>query len=238
MRTEELLDEDDLDLDRVLRGALPPMPRSRAWERTQRDALLAFISTSAEAGAMPPASTPAAVDVRVHQTRVARRHRSVELAVGVAAAILLVVGLIVVTRSHAPDDAATPSGGATSPSAPAVPALPPSPLRPDLFPLLPAGAAHADEASAMYGGQIGWENPAASEALVARMVGDAMSAGIRLQVLSSFEIDQASFTAAEVITVAGTEMKLYVDDRGSPTTRSVVLPGSPTLMASGLDPVA
>ena len=45
MHTDELLE--DPELDRALRDLLPPMPRSRAWERAQRDELMAFISSGA-----------------------------------------------------------------------------------------------------------------------------------------------------------------------------------------------
>ena len=238
MRTDELPEE--FDVDRAVRDLLPAMPRSRAWESAKRDELVAYIS-SGSAGL--PASTriqdsevELAVQSAANDGRVNRPMRWA--LVGVAAAVVLVAGLVPRWLSTEPA-AETPgdSGVSVETTTTIVPDLPAHSLRPDRFPLLPADDSRAAASTANYGGQVGWDNPTSAEALVARLDGDTMTGAVQLRVLATVDDSMFPTGAREAINVAGTHMQLYVDG-GAPTLKTVVLPGTPALAATGLDPVS
>jgi hypothetical protein len=238
MPTDELLDE--FDVDRALRDLLPAMPRSRTWESAKRDELLAYISSGTSG--LPASTTTQGVDVEIDVqpgVSVGRVPRPMRRAlVGIAAAAVLFAGLVPRWLStepgvEAPDDSGVPVESTTS----IVPALPGSVLFPDRFPLVRADDPRAAASTANYGGQVGWDNPPSSEALVARLNGDTMTGAVQLQVLTSFDDSIFSRGAPESINIAGTDMKLYVQG-GTPTLKTVVLPGELTLAATGLDPVS
>jgi hypothetical protein len=134
--------------------------------------------------------------------------------------------------AQAPDDSGVPVESTTS----IVQALPGSVPFPDRFPLVPAGDARAAAATANYAGQVGWDNPSSAEALVAHLNGDTMTGAIELQVLASFDSSTLSIPTATV-NLAGTDMTIYAAG-GTPTLKTVVLPGSPALAVTGVDPVS
>jgi hypothetical protein len=238
MRTDELPDE--LDVDRILRDLLPAMPRSQAWESAKRDELLAYISSGSSESWAPTPTDDAAIEVAVQsdvtEGRVARPIR--RALIGVAAAMLLFAGLAPRWLSTEPGTA-TPndSGVPVASTVPSLPELPALSLHPDRFALVPADDPRAAASTAYYGGQASWDNPPSAEALVARLNGDMMTGAIQLQVLASLDSSTLSTRAAEAIKVAGTDMKLYVEF-GTPTLKTVVLPGTPALAATGVDPVS
>ena len=57
----------------------------------------------------------------------------------------------------------------------------------DRFPTLPSDDPRAAASTATYGGQLGWDNPATAEALVAYISSDTMTGAIQLQALASFD---------------------------------------------------
>ena len=228
MHTDELLE--DPELDRALRDLLPPMPRSRAWERAQRDELMAFISS----GAVRPTALSErrratfASDVQVDSDG-ARPTRPIK-ALLVAAAGVAVIVVSVALNSGSTEPVQGPESTIRSPLAVET-------LRPDRFPLVPVDDPRAAEASAEYGGQLSWENSPKSEALVARIDGDTMTGAIALSVSrDSFAVPFGT-AGAQTVTVAGTEMQLFIED-GTPALTAVVLRGQPTFVAIGLDPIA
>lgn len=113
MRTDDVLD--DRGMDRALRELLAPMPRSRAWERVQRELLLAFIETGERPGDAV-ASDETSVEPLELQTRgdLARldgprsRHRTLVLGGVAAAVVLLVIGLVATPRADAPPPVQAP----------------------------------------------------------------------------------------------------------------------------------
>jgi hypothetical protein len=238
MRTDELPDE--FNVDRALRDLLPEMPRSRMWESAKRDELLAYISSGSSESSAPTTTHDPAVEVAVRsdvtEGRVARPMR--RLLVGIAAAIMLIAGLAprwlsTEPGTDTPNDSAVPVAS----TVPSLPDLPAPSVHPDRFAVVPPGDSRAATSTGYYGGQLGWDNPPSAEALVARLNGDVMTGAIQLQVLASFDSRTLSITGADVINVAGTDMKLYVEG-GTPTLKTVVLPGTPALAATGVDPVS
>lgn len=100
MRTDERLDD---ELDRAVRDLLPPMPRSPAWERNQRDRLLDYIvndpnrvPATREAGSVEHTDVDTIVDLSSggNGRLVHRQWRWI----GAAAAAALVVGALVVAQ--------------------------------------------------------------------------------------------------------------------------------------------
>lgn len=115
MRTDDILD--DHDLDRALRDLLEPMPRSTAWERSQRDRLLTYIET----GEIDADAEPSGVVVRIAEidpdnewiSAGPSRHRLLVLGGTAAAVILLLVGLVMMTQQR--DDRSPVQAPATEP---------------------------------------------------------------------------------------------------------------------------
>jgi hypothetical protein len=159
---------------------------------------------------------------------------------GAAAAVtILVVGLLAVQRpADAPAPAQQPATTTASTTATPsqVPALPASVLAPDQFGVVSDSWPTAPTASAMWGGQLGWDNATAAEALVARRDGGLIRDGIALSVSSDGTRDQFRGVPQQA-TVAGVPVEIYVEN-GSPAITTVVLPGTPEVTASGLDPIA
>jgi|GEM_PF-6774607 len=237
MRTDELAD--DFDIDDALRDLLPPMPRSQSWEKAKRDELLAYISTGRSDVPASTRTQDPLVELAVRSDEIdARGPRSMKRAIiGIAAAVVLIAGLVprwLSTESHSETPA--DSGVVVESTVAPVADLPSSPLRPDRFPILPADDPRAATSSANYGGQLGWDNPASAEALVARVNGDTMTGAIQLQALASFDSSTYSLPTSP-INVAGTDMTIFAAG-GTPTLKTVVLPGSPALAVTGLDPVS
>jgi hypothetical protein len=156
--------------------------------------------------------------------------------VGIAAAIVLFAGLVPRWLSTEPGTQ-TPNDSIVPSTVHSLPDLPVPSLHPDVFAVVPADDARAAASTANYGGQLAWDEPPSAEALVARFKGDTMTGAIQLRVLASFDSSSLSIAAADAINVAGTDMKLYVEG-GTPTLKTVVLPGTPALAATGLDPVS
>ncbi|MFN3258114.1 MAG: hypothetical protein ACE37B_20740 [Ilumatobacter sp.] len=242
MSLDELNDD---QLDRRLRELLPPSPRSRSWERVQRDRLIHFITTghvNLPNDAPTSADEPGASGLLLELTtpRQDRAPSRIWLFAGAAAAVtILVVGLLAVQRpADAPAPAQQPATTtpATTATPSQVPALPASALAPDQFGVVSDSWPTAPTASAMWGGQLGWDNATAAEALVARRDGDLLRDGIALSVRSDASSDQLRGTPQQA-TVAGVPVEIYVEN-GSPAITTVVLPGTPTVTVSGLDPIS
>jgi hypothetical protein len=242
MSLDELTDN---QLDRRLRELLPPSPRSRSWERVQRDRLIHFITTGdvdlpddASTSANEPGASGLLLELTAPQQD--RGRSRFWLFAGAAAAVtILVVGLLAVQRpAGAPVPAQQPetttASTTTMPSQ--VPALPASALTPDQFGVVSDSWPTAGTASAMWGGQLGWDNATAAEALVARRDGELLRDGIALSVSSDGSSGQLRGTPQQA-TVAGVPVEVYVEN-GSPAITTVVLAGTPTVTASGLDPIS
>jgi hypothetical protein len=242
MSLDELTDN---QLDQRLRELLPPSPRSRSWERVQRDRLIHFMTTGnvdLPDDATTSAAKPAASGLLLELTtpRQDRAPSRIWLFAGAAAAVtILVVGLLAVQR---PADAPTPAEQpatttASTTTAPSqVTALSAGALAPDQFGVVSDSWPTAATASAMWGGQLGWDNATAAEALVARRDGDLLRDGIALSVSSDGTRDQFRGVPQQA-TVAGVPVEVYVEN-GSPAITTVLLPGTPEVTASGLDPIA
>ncbi len=241
----ELTDE---QMDRLLREMLPRSAGSRAWEVAEREHLLRHISSGAVSSDahLPVELSGVDVDVSVpvgaHDIRVGidqpgarTRARRWLVPASVAAAAVLVLGLMAIERE--PDEPApaqqpvVTEGSAPSPVAPALPSDAPLP---DRFPIIDDAWPGADRATGWWGGQIGWENGAMTEALVARRDGDWLRDGIALTVRAGGPV--ASGTPRPTV-VAGQLVDVYVEN-GSPVLTTVVLPGSPVVTVSGRDPIA
>jgi hypothetical protein len=242
MSLDELTDN---QLDQRLRELLPPSPRSRSWERVQRDRLIHFMTTGnvdlpsdAPTSAAEPGASGLLLELAT--SRQDRARSRFWLFAGAAAAVtILVVGLLAVQRpADAPAPAQQPATTTPSTTAtpPQVPALPASVLAPDQFGVVSDSWPTAATASAMWGGQLGWDNATAAEALVARRDGELIRDGIALSVSSDGTRDQFRGVPRQA-TVAGVPVEVYVEN-GSPAITTVVLPGTPEVAASGLDPIA
>ncbi len=163
--------------------------------------------------------------------------------VAMVAACLLLVGAAVVgiaTRADVGEDAAEPAARPEPPPPPVeppeVPSSPEPPPSVDRFPVIPGGEPGAGQATAAWGGQIAWENPSRSHALVARVLDGVVTDGIALEVRSGWSGDEAPGAPQPTI-VAGLEVEVYVEG-GAPPLTTVVRTGEPVLTATGVDPVA
>lgn len=122
MRPDDVLE--DHDLDRALRDLLPPMPRSRAWERWQRDDLLAFIETGVtssrvardETGSVAGGEVVPLPDSLESAVHLRRAQRAKPMLLGVAAIFVLVVGLVAVQRNREPAPTQSPGSVASTPT--------------------------------------------------------------------------------------------------------------------------
>lgn len=245
MPLDELTDE---QLDRQLRELLSSSPRSHAWERTQRERLLHYITTGeTELHPTGPDTTADGGDASVLELARSQGERSRPgrwwILTSAAAAVILVVGLVAAQR---PDDAPVPAQQPISPrtiapadsSAVDVPSLPSAAaLRPDRFGVVTDAWPTAATATASWGGQVGWQNPTVAEALLARPDGDALRDGVALTVRSDTPSSDSFPGTPQHATVAGLDVEVYVEP-GSHAITTVVLPGTPTVSVSGLDPVA
>jgi hypothetical protein len=216
------------------------MPQSRVWESAKRDELLAYISSGSSGLSAPTTAHDPAIEVAVQsdatEGRVGRPMR--RALVGIAAAIVLFAGLAPRWLSTEPGtDTPNDSGAPVASAVPPLPDVSAPLLHPDRFALIPAGDPRAAASTGNYGAQLGWDNPPSSEALVARVAGDTMTGAIQLRVFASFDNSTLSIPASATVNVAGTDMKLYIEF-GTPTLKTVVLPGTPALAATGLDPVS
>jgi hypothetical protein len=242
-----LVDElhEDPDLDHALRALLPTMPRSRSWERERRAELVAYVATPRVSTANEDVGEEATVDYIHLETPTETLRQSGRLLIVAAAVALLVGTLALSTRSHN-DDGSAPLAASTVPTPTTVPSLPVTPLRPDRFPVLPAGDRRASQATAVYGSQLGWNNPTGAQALEAKMVDNTITEAVALSAVTSF--DTTTFATRsdqpypptpppETITIAGVAMTVY-SEPGSLNVKIVVAPGTPTLVARGRDAVA
>ncbi|HYN35328.1 MAG TPA: hypothetical protein VES40_22065 [Ilumatobacteraceae bacterium] len=243
MSLDELTDN---QLDKRLRELLTPAPRSRSWERVQRDRLIHYITTgnvdlpsdAPTTTAEPGASGPL-LELTSPEPNRARFHGW--LVAGAAATVaVLVVGLLTLQRPvDAPAPAQQPqitTASIPAASSPVVPALRASALTPDQFGVVSDSWPSAATSSAMWGGQLGWDNATAAEALVARPDGDLLRDGIALSVSADGSRDQFRGVPQRA-TVAEVPVEVYVEN-GSPAITTVVLPGTPEVTASGLDPIS
>ena len=239
MRLDELSDE---QLDRQLRKLVPAAPSSRSWQRTQREQLIRRITASDPAtpehhdhsGSEIP---EVLVELAAHSTEqpVSRRWPALVAAV---AAVVVVGGLVIAERS--PDAPGSTQGSPTSPATTSelsevpVPLLPAGPTEPDRFGVVTDGWTVAGPVTGAWGMWLGWETPAA-EALVARPDGDMLRDGITLTVSSTYAPDHYMGTPRRE-TVAGLDVEVYTEP-GTPVLTTVVVPGSPALAVSGVDPI-
>ena len=98
MRLDELTDE---QLDQRLRELVPPSPRSRTWERAQRERLMHYITTGRTNAPTDPSLHPAAIEDQLVELVPKRPERSRSwwaMGTAAAAAGVLIVGLFVVQR--------------------------------------------------------------------------------------------------------------------------------------------
>jgi hypothetical protein len=228
MPTDKLLD--DPAMDHAIRELLTPGLRSPERELAQRDALMAHITGHRVEGA------PLRLDI-TRSAHVERRRRRRAL-VGAAASVAAVVGVLVFAAQR--DTPAAPGAQpvVTTPATVAPDELIVPAERPDVYPALPLGDPRAGTATASYGGQIAWNNPASASAFVARDDGTTLSGGISLSVIVGFTGDDLGYTAApEPISVAGLALELYTAG-AVPGQRTLVLSGDPAVTVSGVDPVA
>lgn len=243
MPLDELTDD---ELDRQLRELLPPSPRSRSWESAQRERLIHFITTGETVTPdVRPTAPESETEVELLDFVPPSNGRSLPrrwwAAMSAAAAVALVVGLVAVQRPPQPPAPAqqptSPTTGAAE-AAPSdvVPSLPAQPLQPDWFGVVTDAWPTAASASAMWGGQIGWDNPAGAEALVARPDGDRLRDSVALSVRAD-DLSELFPGTPQRTTVAGLDVDVYVE-AGTPAITTVVLPGAPSVVASGLDPIA
>ena len=219
---DQHLDAEFEQLIRVTLEEMIPKAHEAAQQRSPADAG-SETSRAGEGPATPTVELLASPSGRPRRPRV--------LACAAAVMLLVAVGVIAVLLV-ARDAPATP---AQQPPVDVPNALPVPPLRPDVYPIVSDRFDRADEATAMYGSQFGWETEAA-EALVARRVDGTIADGIRLSVVAAAGSMFAS-GPAEDLTVAGIDVKVYVDG-GTPVQRNAVVPGTPALAAWGLDPMA
>jgi hypothetical protein len=242
-----LVDElhEDPDLDRALRALLPAMPRSRSWERERRAELLAYMATSRISTANEDTGEKADVEYIHLETPTELLRQSARVLIAAAAVALLVGILALSTRSHS-DDGSAPLASSTVPTPTTVPSLPVTPMRPDRFPLLSATDRRAAQATGMYGGQLGWNNPTGAHALVAKIADDTMMGAVALSAVASFDATRFATRSdepypptlpPEAITIAGVAMTVY-SEPGSLNVKIVVASGTPTLVARGRDAVA
>jgi hypothetical protein len=242
-----LVDElhEDPDLDHALRALLPTMPRSRSWERERRAELLAYMATSKVSTANEDTGEKADVEYIHLETPTELLRPSARVLIAAAAVALLVGTLALSTRSHN-DDGSAPLAASTVPTPTTVPSLPVTPMLPDRFPVLPATDRRAAQATAIYGSQLGWNNPTGAHALVAKLADATMTGAVDLSAVASFDAtglatqsDQsyAPTPPPETMTIAGVAMTVY-SEPGSLNVKIVVAPGTPTLVARGREAVA
>ena len=130
MPLDELTDE---QLDQRLRELVPPSPRSRSWERAQRERLMHYITTGhmdapTDAPRLTTATDDQLVELVAERPERSRSWRATGMAA--AAAAVLVVGLFVVQRvADAPASSEQPT---TSPPLPAT-TLAPAPSTSDHY---------------------------------------------------------------------------------------------------------
>jgi hypothetical protein len=241
MPLDELTDD---QLDRQLRELLPPAPRSRSWERTQREALLHYITTGQTKTPHEPVlhngeSIGEVFALDPVRTASSQRRRWL-LPTSAAAAVALVGGLIVVqqrsTETPAPAQAPDASLEVPLPNvADTVPALPAGAVEPDRFGVVGDPWPDADTATAEWGTLLG-SDAATAEALIARPVDTSLRDAVVLTVRPSDQFDGAA-GQPEQRTVAGLDVVVYIEP-GTPPITTVVLPGTPALMVSGQNPIA
>lgn len=122
MRDNDVLDDDEMD--EAVRALVPASSTSRAWERSQREQLLGFITSSTAARLAP--SEHGAYDVDLEQAGAERRGMAVGgrsrrwMLVGTAAAVALTAVLAVVARQRDSESASArqttvPSSSVSSP---------------------------------------------------------------------------------------------------------------------------
>src|SRR6056297_2441625 len=187
MPLDELTDD---QLDRQLRELLPPAPRSRSWERTQREALLHYITTGQTKTPHEPVlhngeSIGEVFALDPVRTASSQRRRWL-LPTSAAAAVALVGGLIVVqqrsTETPAPAQAPDASLEVPLPNvADTVPALPAGAVEPDRFGVVGDPWPDADTATAEWGTLLG-SDAATAEALIARPVDTSLRDAVVLTV--------------------------------------------------------
>jgi hypothetical protein len=243
MLADEL--HEDPGLDQALRSLVPPIQRSRTWERERRAELMAYIASGNIAAPAEHIIEEAAVGYLRQEAPTARR-RSIGRALATAATVALLLGTLALTTRSNDDTGPNPRSASTEPVPSTVPSLAPSPLRPDRFPMLPASDPRASLTTAMDGGQMGWNNPTGAQALVAKVSGDSMTEAVNLSVVASLDtsllVPPSDYPGPpiplpEAITIAGVVMTIYPTP-GSPDVKSVVAPGNPTLVAYGRNAVA
>lgn len=226
----------DEQMDHLLREMGPSTSRSPAWEKAERVQLLRHIGGGDASADMAAFDTP--VEHRLlDMARPAGRTRARRWLVpaSVAAAVVLGLGLMAIERQPqepSPADQPLVTSGSVLPSV--LPALPADAPLPDRFPIVAESWPGADTAIGTWGGQIGWENDAMTEALVARRDASSLRDGIAITLGGS---GPEAMGAPQQATVAGQLVDLYVEN-GTPALTTVVLPGSPVLTVSGRDPIA
>ncbi len=168
--------------------------------------------------------TPLEMFVRVDDHSPSRR--PVLVAAGaLALAGVVAIGIVAPQRT---DNSASPS--AESPDASSAPAPTPAATELTLFPVIGTEAQPGDVGSYS---QFGSDNPESVVALVARPVGSVLADGIQIEAVSQ---PPAFPGAPEPITIHGVNADVYTE-QGTPTLRTVVLPGDPVVRITGVDPV-
>lgn len=242
MRLDELTDD---QLDRQLRELLPPAPRSRSWERTQREALLYYITTGQAETPNYRVShdeEPVGEVLALDPVRTAplQRRRRLWPTSAAAAAIVLVGGLVVAQQRSIE----TPAPAQVSDASPAVSlpdvadtvlALPAGAVEPDRFGVVGDPWPGADTATAEWGTLLS-SDTATAEAPIARPVDDSLRDAVVLTVRPADRFDGAA-GQPEQRTVAGLDVVVFIEP-GTPPITTVVLPGTPVLTVSGQNPIA
>lgn len=229
MSTDELSFPDVFDALRELRHDIDP---SAGWEREQRARLLTFIETGTVEVSRTADPTEDA-DVVAFDVGVESRPRlRVAVAIAVAAsAVLLVAGLVVAPRWRG---AEVPP--ATLPSTTEDGVVP----FPDRYPVLPAGHPMESRVTALFDGQLDWDNEPQSWMIVGRVVDDVVVDAVRISTTAASPDEAASrlvdASPGEPVEALGSGWMLF-RDVAEVMDVAIGRHGPATLAIAGTDPV-
>jgi hypothetical protein len=201
---------------------------SNQLDRDITTALERIIAHTPEAGPTP-------VAMLVSPDELPRRRWVLPAACVLAIAGVVAAGVLIqraervaTTDAPASQSQNTSDAPATAHSTVPAPTFPASELTD--FPIIGTEALSNDQGSYSL---IGADNPASVAALIARRDGDTLTGGIQIEVASALP---EQFGAPEPVIVHGVDVAVYTEP-GTPSLRTVVFPGTPTLLVRGLDPV-
>lgn len=243
MATGDLLSDDDIEA--MLRDLLDDAPASRDWEKDQRARLLAHVSGGPRSAESERFDTAADGVVVVPGPASERRDRTRRVVVGVAAAVVVALGVIATLRldrhqrpeSPAATDASV-AGPVTTPPITTVTAA--SAGWPDLLPVITPEPGETIEAGV---GQVDSGNPLSTSAVLAQVDGTSVTDIVRVSTVETdpYESLLSRFygTPTEA-SVDGAPVRLYEPgEEAAPAGRFavVVQPGGLSIVVYGSDPL-